>query len=177
MLELVPRMKQYFDTMQDRLYCFCELGFQSEGWFKGELLTLFSQLRREGKIQELDREVKVGANKVDVKIRPNDTNHWIELKHWLIGAQKGVNYGPNFYFGDPTSVGIIRDVDKLNALSGHRWMLLLLTANPGLNAWESGVERFNRKFAPRQLESRTQPDMFPPSYFLGLLDLGAKLEA
>ncbi|MFN8448101.1 MAG: hypothetical protein U0521_05810 [Anaerolineae bacterium] len=179
MIELLPRMKQHFDTTQDRFITFCNLGFQSEGWFKGELVNLFSQLQREGVIQELDREVKVGTKRIDVMIRLNDMYHWIELKHWMIGIQKGSYYSPSFSFGDPTSVGIISDVDKLNTLihPGHRWILVLLTANPGAKEWEAGIEKFNRKFAPRRVESRTQPDAFPSTYFLGLLDLGSKLKS
>lgn len=170
MIELLPAMKQYFDRMQNRFSCFCHLGFQSEGWFKGELLTFFSELQQGAVIQELNREVTVGTNRVDIRIRLNETYHWIELKHWLIGKQKGTHYNPGFYFGDPTSVGITKDIDKLCTLMGCRWMLILLTANPGRDEWLSGVEKFNRKFAPRQLESRTQPDRFPSAYFLGLLD-------
>src|SRR5260221_8946873 len=109
MIELLPRMKQYFDTTQNRFICFRNMGFQSEGWFKGELLTLFSEFQREGIIQELDREVMVGTKKVDIKIRLNETYHWIELKHWLIGEQKGVSYNPSSYFGDTSSVGITGD--------------------------------------------------------------------
>jgi hypothetical protein len=176
MIELLPRMKQYFDNTQDRFICFRDMGFQSEGWFKGELLTLFCELQREGMIQELDREVKVGTKRVDIKLRLKNTYHWIELKHWLIGKQRGVTYNSDFYFGDPTSVGITGDVDKLNTLTGHHWMLLLLTANPGMQAWEVGVAKFNKKFAPRSVESRTQSDTFPATYFLGLLDLGVNLE-
>jgi hypothetical protein len=120
--------------------------------------------------------VTIETGKVDVRIRMNDADPWIELKHWLIGKQKAYSYNPNTYFGDPTSVGITKDVDKLNSLTGQRWMLLLLTANPGANGWTTGVEKFNGKFAPRWIESRTQPDAFPSTYFLGLLDLGLKLE-
>jgi hypothetical protein len=173
MIELLPEMKRYFDTMQDRFTCFYDLGFQSEGWFKGELLTLFSQLRSKGIIQELDREVRVGVGRIDVRILLNGVYHWIELKHWLIGYQKDIYYNPDFYFGD-SMVGITKDVDKLNSLTSYRWMLLLLTCNPGMDKWAMGVDKFNRKFTPRWLESRTQPDVFPSTYFLGLLDLGFK---
>jgi hypothetical protein len=177
MIELLPRMKQHFDTTQDRFVCFCNLGFQAEGWFKGELVTLFGRLQSEGIIQEVDREVKVETKRIDVRIRLNDTYHWIELKHWMIGKQNSIYYNPSFSFGDPTSVGITSDVDKLNTLihPGFRWILVLLTANPGVKEWETGIEKFNRKFAPRRVESRTRPDMFPSTYFLGLLDLGLKM--
>jgi len=171
MIELLPRMKQYFDTTQNRFICFHDMGFQAEGWFKGELLTLFSELQHEGIIQKLEREVKVGTKKVDIRIRLNDTYHWIELKHWLIGEQKDFTYNTGFYFSDPTSVGITGDVDKLYPLTGYRWMLLLLTAKPEVQAWEAGVAKFNSRFAPWHLESRTRPDGFSSTYFLGLLEL------
>ena len=69
MFELLPRMQQHFDALQDRLTCFCDLGIQCEGWFKGELLTLLTQLRKEGVVQDFDREVRVDGKQIDVMIR------------------------------------------------------------------------------------------------------------
>jgi len=99
--------------------------------------------------------------------------HWVELKHWLIGHQRGVRWSPSSYFGDPTSVGISPDVEKLKALdaSGERGLLILMTANPDPQAWRDGLDKFHAKFAPRMLRSHSDPTDFPTSYFLGLLEV------
>lgn len=175
MIEVVRRLKEHFDGLDDRYTCFANLGFQSEGWFKGELLTVLSRLWMDGAVQNLDREITVEGKRVDLMIQMDGVRHWIELKHWLIGRQKGFIYNPPFYFADRSSVGIVPDVDKLNRPSlspaDRRWLLLLLTANPSIAPWAAGVARFNDKFAPRRLASRTRPDEYPPTYFLGLLEL------
>lgn len=179
MIDVIMGLKQHFDDLQDRLQCFAALGFQGEGWFKGELLTRLVQLQENGSIDDFAREVRVSSGRIDVVVNLNGVRHWIELKNWLIGVQQGTTYGPSFYFSDPTSVGITKDVDKLRALEAlepphRRWLLLLLTANPGVAPWEAGIAKFNAKFAPRQLVPRTHPDQFPQTYFLGLLEVAQR---
>jgi hypothetical protein len=98
-----------------------------------------------------------------------DRDHWVELKHWLIGEQKSVKWGASDYFSDTT--GPIKDVNRLLSIEGHasRWLLVLATANPGEAAWQLGIDRFNKKFAAHRLLSVTDPADFPSWYYLGLL--------
>jgi hypothetical protein len=173
MIELLPRLQAHFDTLEDRLICFTKMGVQVEGWFKGELLTLLSSLREQGRIMDFDREAKTPGGKIDLTIKTQSDQHWIELKHWLIGKQKGFLYGPNFYFGDRTSIGIVKDFDKLTGITlpGRLWLLILLTANPGKAPWLMGVDKFNSKFSPRRVISHSKPEHFPGTYFIGLLEV------
>lgn len=48
----------------------------------------------------------------------------------------------------------------------------MMTANPGLEDWEAGIEKFNQKFAPLKLLGLTSPSDFPDAYHLGLLKVG-----
>jgi hypothetical protein len=90
----------------------------------------------------------------------------------LIGYQKGTSYNAQFYFGDPSSVGIKSDVEKLSGISnGGKILLILTTANPGNGDWSTGVNKFNRKFSPLRLRSLTNPADFPKFYHLGLLEV------
>jgi len=173
MIELLPVLQRHFDKLQEHLVCFCETGVQVEGWFKGELLTLLSSLRGQELIRDFDREVEIPCGNVDLTVRTESDLHWIELKHWLIGKQKGITYGPNFYFGDRTSIGAVKDVDKLVSIvsPGRLWLLILLTANPGKDPWLAAVDKFNSKFSPRCLTSQSRPEDFPGTYFLGLLEV------
>jgi hypothetical protein len=173
MIELLPRLRAHFDTLEDRLICFTNMGVQVESWFKGELLTLLSSLRAQGRVTDFDREVRTQGGRIDLTIGTRTGLHWVEVKHWLIGKQKGSTYDPAFYFGDLTSVGIAKDVDKLLKVTspGRLWLLILLTANPGKEPWSAGVAKFNSKFSPRRVDSLTEPGDFPGSYFIGLLEV------
>ena len=162
MCELMPLMQHHFDAVQDRLACFCAVSMQCEGWFKGELFTLLTQLRTEGAVQDVDRAVRVDGKQIDVLIRSQASVHWVERKHWRVGTQRGVPDGSRSYFADPT-IGILQAVNKLAALSrpGHRWLLLLLTAKPrretGRSASSNSTPRLRRigsKHAHRQPSSR-----------------------
>jgi hypothetical protein len=173
MITLLPHLRHHFDHLQDRLQCFCRAGVQVEGWFKGEMLFLLDGMAASSEIDAFDREVVRQGKKMDLYLTIAGQPHWVELKHWLIGLQRGVRWSPSNYFGDPTSVGISLDVEKLKALDagGGRWLLILMTANPGQQAWQSGLDKFHTKFAPRVLRSHSEPADFPASYFLGLLEV------
>lgn len=172
------RLKKSLDSRQRVLECFCKYGVQVEGWFKGEILCFLDDEKVCGRIASFDREVVIESSgkkkKVDLKMRiisyDVGAEVVIELKHWLIGYQKGTKYNANFYFRDPTSVGIRPDIESLSNVSGHdRFMLILCTANPSIEDWMSGVTEFNRKFNPLHIESLNSPAEFPSFYFLGCL--------
>ena len=175
MQDIMPAIKRHFDGLTDRLSCFRDLEIQTEGWLKGELLFALSRLQSEGLLQDLDREVRLDAKRIDVAFRRAGTQHYIELKHWLIGLQRGFSYNSNFYFSDSTSVGLVPDVDKLRRTpdDGARWILILHTSNPGPEQWTAGIAKFNEKFAPRTLAACSAPTEFPDTYFLGLLRVKA----
>lgn len=169
-------LKEYLDTKKEILSCFCDYGVQLEGWFKGELLFFFNNLKNSKVIYDFDREVKspVANNKIDFKLELKINNRieivWLELKHWLIGYQKGYKYNTQFYFGDPTSVGIKPDIEKLKIIkSDNKYVLISMTANPGRNGWYNGVQKFTKKFSNLEIESLTDPAEYEDFYFLGLL--------
>lgn len=175
--DLIMRFKQVFDTHEGHLKSFCNHGVQLEGWIKGEFLSFLDQQKARGVIASFDREEKVSRDKkkkVDFKIgliTDTGTKYaWIELKHWLIGYQRGVRYDASFYFSDPTSVGISQDAKKLtNVPDEGRYILILGTANPGEDKWQKGVAKFNEKFAPINIETLIQPKGFPAYYCIGLV--------
>ncbi len=177
-LDLVSRFKAVLDSREKHLNCFCKYGVQVEGWMKGEFLSLLDDEKAAGSLANFDREVSfgVGKRKVDFKVEvPTGSGAltaWIELKHWLIGYQKGYKYNAQFYFGDPSSVGIKPDVEKLNEIvEGNKFLLILTTANGGMDDWTDGVNRFNRKFSPLHIKSLTIPADFPGFYYLGCLEV------
>jgi len=143
---------------------------------KGELLYFLDNEKSAGRIAHFDREVLmgIGKRKVDFKVEMSTDSGvvevWIELKHWLIGDQKGTRYDAQSYFNDPTPVGIKPDVEKLNEVPDDaKFLLILTTKNPGMADWSTGVDRFNEKFSPLHIESLTTPADFPSFYYIGLL--------
>ena len=165
----------YLKQRPDPLTCFTSLGVQVEGWLKGELLTFLAHEVDQQRIGAFDREVKTGdgRKKVDVTISfSGDDQSWIELKHQLIGIQKGVSYTAEWYLKD-TANGILADVQKLAALNtATRYVLILATANPRSSDWQSAVTAFNHKFE-HEIVSLTEPADFPDAFFLGLLHVVA----
>ena len=169
--DLILEFQTHFNESLNRFRTFSGQGIMVEGWLKGELLTILDSLFQEGKIDDFDREVRIERRRVDLTVDLNGHKHWIELKHWLNGYQAGTFYGPSFYFGDPTSVGITKDVSKLKEVGspGYRWILILLASNPGKEEWEKGIMKFNQKFEPSELVNQTTPINYPSEFFLGLL--------
>ncbi len=171
-LELVYRFSKLMESRKGQLVCFRKYGVQIEGWLKGELLTFLDSEKQEGRLHDFDREASFdqGRRKIDINLT-NEAGErtWIELKHWLIGNQKGYEYGPKFYFGDKSSVGIKLDVEKLQLADGRKHLLILTTSNPGADSWFDGVRLFNDKFNPLHVSALTDPRDFPGYYFLGVL--------
>ncbi len=172
--DLVYRFSEVLNPRRSILECFCRYGVQIEGWLKGELLHFLDTEKASGSLYEFDRETAFdeGRRKIDITLTDENSHiTWVELKHWLIGLQRGDRYDANFYFGDSSSVGIKPDVEKLKLASGNRYVLVLATANPGADGWSKGVEHFNRKFSPLRITSLTNPRDYPTYYFLGLLSI------
>jgi hypothetical protein len=115
MINVVTRFKEHLRTREDGLRCFCTQGVQVEGWFKGEMLAF---LCKEG--ADFDREVKIGPDKkkIDFQVTLLSQPARIELKHWLVGKQKGMSYDARWYFKQGRNApGIQNDFDKLSAIS------------------------------------------------------------
>ena len=182
MREFVRRLRKYFDMRQAILECFCKHGVQVEGWVKGEMLYFLDSGAVNSRLIKFDREVSIGLGrkKVDFALTIEKDNGsqrlWIEIKHWLIGYQKGTRWTASSYFVDTSSVGIKPDVEKLTMIpTGEKFLLVLATANPGKTDWSSGIRKFNSKFKPLCIKGLTNPSDFPPSYFLGLLGIMGKV--
>jgi hypothetical protein len=174
LVSLVHRFREVLALRPEVLKCLAVQGIQVEGWLKGEILAFLTEEQRVGRLVDFSREVLVGHGRrkadltVDLRLSGKQCRIWIELKHYLIGWQKGILYNAYAYFNDPTN-GIRPDIDKLLAIqSPHRYVLILMTANPGIPDWRTAIARFDQKFQ-LQLRALTDPADFPPEFFLGLI--------
>jgi sugar fermentation stimulation protein SfsA len=172
MVELLALFRKHFNSLQDRFASFLRHEVIIEGWFKGELLVALDTLLATGTVAAFDREVRVHHSRIDLCVEAKGQKHWVELKYWLNGSQRGSEYSPAFYFGDPTEVGVTKDVAKLRGLDtkDQRWLLILVVSNPGTVAWTAGLAKYNSRFQSK-LAMRSNPADFPPSYFLGLIEV------
>lgn len=183
MILLVSRLAEYLRTSEQQLQCFPKYESQLEGWFKGELLYFLDREKREGRLPDRKREnvVYFDDNPMNAKKRPKclvdvvlqfdktDSGRvsWVELKHWRMWYQKNKPYGSiNWYFKNSAKP----NVEKLLKIrkDGEKFMLILLTENPGFKKWNVGVEKFN-KSSPVAVCPLTNPGDYPDYFFLGLL--------
>lgn len=178
LISLVNELKVFFNSRLSYFETFTKHGVQVEGWFKGELLNFLENKNPVGIIGfEREYSIGIGRRKVDFVLETEGNGLprrvLVEIKHWLIGFQKGIRWSANSYFGDTSSVGIEPDVEKLSKLKEDgMFVLIFATSNPGENDWESGIRKFNSKFAPLKVKALTSPIDYPPTFFLGLLKLG-----
>ena len=144
--DIIEFYKILINNKKEYLQLFSKLQIQIEGWFRGELMNYFTNCNykmttknREFPINEGDRK------KVDLKIGDSyeSESYWIELKHLLIGNQKGNkksdgerkgnNFSLNFYFYSGTY--ITNDIEKLENVSkssqetSYKYVLAFVSTN------------------------------------------------
>ncbi len=167
---VVQRLRRHFARLDRRLKCFLKYEYQAEGWMKAEFLYLLDEMKKQGIVQRIEREKRCGRGrkKVDVVFEMRGIRHWVELKHWLIGPQKGQVWKLPAYFD-----GLEEDAKKLRSVLGAHdrgWILSLCTANPQTAAWRMAVKNFNVDNKSFRMIRRSAPNQYPSSHFLGLME-------
>lgn len=175
MINLIERFKKHLQAREDALRSFCDRGVQVEGWFKGEMIAFLDKER-----VDFDPEVKFGSGrrKIDSRVTLASQPAHIEMKHWLIGKQKGKSYDARWYFQQGRKgPGIQADFEKLSAIEGEgeRYILIAMTAKPLPDDWQEGVRLFNDRASKdnsrTRISSVTDVGEYPDYFFLGLLRL------
>jgi len=176
LLDFIARFRVILNTHEGQFKCFDKYAIQVEGWLKGEIAYEFDCEKNAGELDYFAPEVNFdsGRRKVDCKLILRGTPIWIELKHWQIGYQDEERWKASNYFGSK-NIGIYNDVDKLRKIKeGDKYLIILATKNPECEEhgdWEKGLDKFNQRFIPLHIKSYLNPADFPPSYFLGLLEV------
>ena len=171
MENLLFKLKDNFDKYERIYSTFTKYEFQTEGWFKAELITILDEMKNKNIIVDFDREIRLNNNLIDILINTKNGNaNYVELKHCLIGNQKGEKWTFKKHITDNP---IMKDIEKLNKyeIIKNPWLFLLLTENPGKEDWDAGISNYNSKIPERKIEAFSNPDDFPQSYFLGLLKI------
>ena len=167
MKKLLAEINDHFRMLESRLQCFSSNEVQVEAWFKGEMLFLLEQLKGKKFIKDFKAEVPaMGRKKIDIWINFQAGQNWVELKHWLIGTQKGNRWRAVDYVYDLENK--FKKFDAVDAGS-HGYVLVLCTENPGEEAWDMAIQKFNANCKPMRLVPCSSVFNYPKSYFLGLL--------
>jgi hypothetical protein len=168
---LLADIRAHFSTLENRLRVFAQQEVQLEGWFKGECLFLLQELKSEGCIRDVNREVAtgLGKRKIDITVDLRGQRHWVELKHWHIGPQKGACWGPKDYIDS-----LEDEYQKFEAVraNGRAWVLAFCTPNPGADLWKEALRYFNCEYSPWKLKAKTDPVDYPRTFFIGLFACG-----
>lgn len=145
MEQLIPPIKRWFAAKDEHLAVFSDSDSRVEGWFKGELLVLFTRLRQAGVITEFKREASVpciASSKriqVDLRLQIGTEIHLCELKALCISQAAGTPRNLNFYFRDD-HVGIVKDFRKLEGVvAAHKWLIAFVYPAPDPMAWERAI--------------------------------------
>jgi hypothetical protein len=166
---LIPAIHEWFAEKREHLAIFADSDCRLEGWFKGELLVLFTRLRRSGAITEFEREANIASGvpgkriQVDFRVRIGTETHLCELKALCISQAAGTPRNLNFHFRDD-HVGIIKDFKKLDAIAGtNKWLMAFVYPVPDRLVWERAVDSLPASL--RHWRSLNRPtDMVAPLF-------------
>lgn len=169
-LQVFDTLRQHLREHVSMLECFGRYEFQAEGWLKAEWIAILDQMRTKGHIHDVNREVSVngGRQKIDLRVDLDDGHHWIEIKHWAIGLQKGALWRPVDSISE-----LEHECEKFTAVhAGNRaWVAALCTKHPGATDWSTAIHQFNRDNEPWRLLVLDDPKNYPNSYYLGVMQV------
>jgi hypothetical protein len=142
---LIPYLVEWFERKEQYLRIFSDSDSRLEGWFKGELLVLFTELVRRGIIESFTREANENSlidharKQVDFKIVIHGENHLCELKTPCISQSAGTPRNLHFYFSD-NDLGLYKDFKKLDQISSNnKWVLAFIYPRPNAVEWENTI--------------------------------------
>lgn len=167
MNNIINFIKQHFDSKFEYIQIFTENDVRVEGWFKGELLYLFTQMKTQGLITDFEREknIHVGNKRfqVDFSVTIGENENLIELKTLSIGQRKGTPRNLAFYFKDD-NLGLKKDVKKFNILSTYnsKWLLAFVYPKPDIATWHDLV-------SANSFVVSTNITTFNDDYFIALI--------
>jgi hypothetical protein len=164
---ILPQIQSWFAAKENQIQLFADLDTRVEGWFKGELLTLFSELEQQGKIQGFRREANLSSDQrkriqVDVVVQIDGEPHHCELKAACISRAAGTPRNLHFYFRED-HVGFQKDLAKLGLLNvPNRWLIGFIYPAPTMAEWQREILSLSKNHG--QWQCLTSPDCNVPLF-------------
>src|SRR5260370_12201129 len=147
---------------------------QVEGWFKGELLYLFSRLQDQGQLLSWESEAFLpnnGRKKSDFKVVINHAAIYLELKTLYTDKQGRSQIDLGIYFYKDT-VGIWPDVQKLAAIeAGQGFCILFVYPSPNPMRWRQILEAYNTRVTSTFVREVSNIDKYPSSLYIAKLEI------
>ncbi len=173
MQTLIKEINLHFRTKSNYFEIFSKVDTRVEGWFKAELLLLFENLLKKGKIVSYQRELNIqdierNRKSIDFEVElKSDGKILIELKAMTISQSAGTPRNLKFYFKED-HVGIYRDFKKLDLVnySAVKYVIAFIYPKPNLNKWIEVKEKMLEKYANWNCISNIED--YPESYFISI---------
>ena len=172
MESLLPYIREWFLPNEEHFAAFSDADSRIEGWFKAELLVLFTRLVTQGHLSKFEREANITSPKdgtrkmVDFRLELQSGSHLCELKALCISQAAGTIRNLQFYFRD-SHVGLIKDFKKLDELPNrNKWMLGFIYPSPGFTDWNRAMASLPS--ALKHWQPVTKPQDFPKYVFISL---------
>ena len=180
---MISTVGQLFDEIDRHFLSFPRLDYalvftksekQVEGWFKGELLYLFTALQQQSRLSHWDCEVmlpNLGRKKIDFSVTLNGMPLYLEVKTLYHGLQRGtpIDLGMYFYKDE---VGIWPDIQKLAVVTGGiRFCLLFIYPMPAQQRWQQLLTNYSQKIAPTHLREVSNIAQYPPVLYIAKLEV------
>ena len=134
---------------------------QVEGWFKGELIYLFTSLQQRKGLEEWEVDVLVPgqdkdqAKRVDFKVKLDNGFAWLELKS---------------LYGDPQEVR--GDVLKLAPIKeGTGYCILFIYPGPERDQWQEILTKFKEKVGDCTFTEKSSISQFPKTLCIAKLEI------
>ncbi len=174
--QLFDEIDRHFLAFPRRDYplAFARSERQVEGWFKGEMIFLFTYLKQQGLLAHWDCEVtasNLSKKKIDFMAMVGDVPVYLELKTLYHGRQRGspIDLGIYFYKDD---VGIWPDVQKLAAIqAGLRYCLLFIYPSPDQMLWQRLLSLYAQRIAPITIKEVGDLVQYPPVLSISRLEV------
>ena len=134
---------------------------QVDGWFKGELIYLFTSLQQRKGLEEWEVDVLVPgqdkdqAKRVDFKVKLDNGFAWLELKS---------------LYGDPQEVR--GDVLKLASIKeGTGYCILFIYPGPERDQWQEILTKFKEKAGDCTFKEKSSISQFPKTLCIAKLEI------
>lgn len=132
----------FFDpAILERVVAMSRAEVQVEGWFKGELIWLFTKLEKHGSVKSWDREspTGIGRGKVDFRVELVNTASIIEIKAAFCGRQRGQVWKLKQYV-------VVPDIKRLVPIhADNRYIVFFAYPAPDRVEWCAVVDQINAK--------------------------------
>lgn len=152
---------------------------QVEGWFKGELLYLFSSLQDQGQLLSWESEALLpncGRKKSDFKVVINNVPIYLELKTLYIGRQGRSKIDLSIFFYKDT-IGIWPDIQKLATIeAGQGFCILFVYPSPPPLRWRQILEAYTTRISPTFMKEISNIEDYPLSLYISKLEIFANRE-